>query len=397
MAVKTSDNAAIYIEGLESLIKARSPKIYSCHVSVVSSKPQPYSSGLMKRLMSQMCFLLGLSTMAVQSSKKRKKLKLSICKPYSRSPFPEEMLRNLTNSVKDVEREAREYYGKPIDYTPDEFVKILVIDGCFIVELFRKDFYTELREEDDPIFTMSCMRQFLFHDLILLENQVPWMVLERLFNFTLDPRHKMPLVELAQDFFGDFFVSKPRSGYPPIQDIKHILDVFRKWLVLPTEEERGHLDWALLMPSAMSLVEAGVKIKRRESKSILDIKFNNGVLEIPGLYIHEITETFFRNLICFEQCFPNCEPRFTSYAVLIDNLINTAKDVDILCENKIIDNWLNPADAVPFFNKLYYNAFLKEIYYQKFRQDLNNYCKRRWPRWRAMLLRNYFDTPWAIL
>ncbi|KAK7854210.1 upf0481 protein [Quercus suber] len=294
-------------------------------------------------------------------------------------------------------REAREYYGKPVDYTPDEFVKILVIDGCFIVELFRKDFYTELREEDDPIFTMSYMRQFLFHDLILLENQVPWMVLERLFNFTLDPRHKMPLIELAQDFFGNFYVSKPRSGYPPIQDIKHILDVFRKWLVSPTEEERGHLDWTLLMPSATSLVEAGVKIKRRESKSILDMKFNNGVLEIPGLYIHEITETFFRNLICFEQCFPNCEPRFTSYAVLIDNLINTAKDVDILCENKIIDNWLNPEDAVPFFNKLYYNAFLKEIYYQKVRQDLNNYCKRRWPRWRAVLVRNYFNTPWAIL
>ena len=115
------------------------------------------------------------------------------------------------------------------------------------------------------------------------------------------------------------------------------------------------------------------------------------------MYIHEITETFFRNLICFEQCFPNCEPRFTSYAVLIDNLINTAKDVDILCENNIIDNWLNPEDAVPFFNKLYYNAFLKEIYYQKVRQDLNNYCKRRWPRWRTMLVRNYFNTPWAIL
>ncbi|KAK4603338.1 hypothetical protein RGQ29_012042 [Quercus rubra] len=381
MAVKTSDNAAIYIEGLESLIKAR--------------KSQDL-------FMSRKCCIFKTPTILLRLNEKAYVPDVFSIGPFhhGRPEFKETekiKTKNLTNSVKDVEREAREYYGKPIDYTPDEFVKILVIDGCFIVELFRKDFYTELREEDDPIFTMSCMRQFLFHDLILLENQVPWMVLERLFNFTLDPRHKMPLVELAQDFFGDFFVSKPRSGYPPIQDIKHILDVFRKWLVLPTEEERGHLDWALLMPSAMSLVEAGVKIKRRESKSILDIKFNNGVLEIPGLYIHEITETFFRNLICFEQCFPNCEPRFTSYAVLIDNLINTAKDVDILCENKIIDNWLNPADAVPFFNKLYYNAFLKEIYYQKFRQDLNNYCKRRWPRWRAMLLRNYFDTPWAIL
>nr|POE79066.1 hypothetical protein CFP56_43074 [Quercus suber] len=66
--------------------------------------------------------------------------------------------------------------------------------------------------------------------------------------------------------------------------------------------------------------------------------------------------------------------------------------MDILCENKVIDNWLNPDDAVPFFNKLYYNAHLKkEIYYQKLCKDVNEYCNRRWLRWR-----NYFNTPWAI-
>jgi hypothetical protein len=102
----------------------------------------------------------------------------------SRSHSPETMLRDLFNSVKEVQTEARECYSKPIDYSPDEFVKILVIDGCFIIELFRKKAARQRREDNDPIFTMSCMREFLYHDLILLENQVPWMVLERLFNMT---------------------------------------------------------------------------------------------------------------------------------------------------------------------------------------------------------------------
>lgn len=156
----------------------------------------------------------------------------------------------------------------------------------------------------------------------------------------LDTTHDKPLtlIELAREFFADFFLTKPASGYPPIQGMKHILDVFRKLLVSSTEKEKiGKIYWTLL-PSATSLVEAGVKIKRRESKGILDIKFTDGALEIPPLQIHEITETFFRNLICFEQCYPDCEPRFTSYAVLIDNLINNAKDVHILIENKIIEN-----------------------------------------------------------
>jgi hypothetical protein len=44
-----------------------------------------------------------------------------------------------------------------------------------------------------------------------------------------------------------------------------------------------------------------------------------------------------------------CDDRITSYAILLDSLINTAKDIDILCENEIIDNWLNPEDAAQLF------------------------------------------------
>ena len=83
--------------------------------------------------------------------------------------------------------------------------------------------------------------------------------------------------------------------------------------------------------------------------------------------------------------------------MLLDNLINTAKDVDILSENQIIKNWLNPEDAVPFFNKLYYNACVNELYYHNICKQVNEYYNRSWPRWRAMLVRNYFNTPWAIL
>ncbi|XP_023877899.1 UPF0481 protein At3g47200 [Quercus suber] len=319
----------------------------------------------------------------------------------SRSPYPETILRELINSVKNVERKARECYAGPIVYSPDEFVKILVIDGCFIIELLRKMAYVELREENDPIFSMACMPQFICHDLILLENQVPWVVLELLFNKTLDPTPNnvnKPLIEMVKSFIASFLI-KPPSGHPPIQDIKHIVDVGRKLLVSSIAGEEGHLigpDWTLL-PSATSLVEAGVKIKRGESADILDLKYDNGVLEIPPLKIDETTETLFRNIISFEQCYPNCEARFTSYAMLLDNLINTAKDVDILSENKIIKNWLNPEDAIPFFNKLYYNTSVKKMYYQSLCKKVNEYCNRRWPSWRTVLVRNYFNTPWAIL
>ncbi|XP_062152643.1 UPF0481 protein At3g47200-like [Alnus glutinosa] len=321
----------------------------------------------------------------------------------SRSYSPHTILRTLIISITEVEKDARECYAEAIDYNPEEFVKILVIDGCFLIELFRKKAYLVAREEDDPIFTQSCMIQFLNHDLILLENQVPWMVLEILFNLTKHSnRDFIPLSLLAVNFLSITLLS---YGMQPqlmqtnmnIQGIEHIVDLDRKLSTLSIEDKEERIGGWELLPSATSLVEAGIKFKRgTSSENILDIKFIDGVLEIPPLVIHDVTETAFRNLISYEQCYPKCEAKITSYAVLLDSLINTAKDMDILCENKIIENWLNPEDAAQLFNKLYLDTYVDYCYTDLCRQ-VNSFCQRRWPRWRGALVRNYFNTPWAIL
>jgi hypothetical protein len=402
----------------------------------------------------------GFSNLKSTEKIKAKYLK-SLISRLSYSPHTD--LRTLISSITDMEKDARECYGEAIfDYetlNAEEFVKILVIDGCFLIELFRKDSYQTLREEDDPIFTQSCMMQFLNHDLILLENQVPWMVLEKLFELTLDSSlDKMSLSLLAVKFFNDTFLSYrmlsqqiqtnvdqgeeallagaialidqgnhiqhivdldrklstlstelPPSGSSPveagknnIQCYEHIVDLKRNLLTssnIEDKEERVLSDQWELLPSATSLVEAGIKFKRGtrlSSENILDIKFNDGVLEIPPLVIHDVTETAFRNLISYEQCYPKCKTRITSYAVLLDSLINTAKDMDILCENKIIENWLNPEDAAQLFNKLYLDTAVDYCYTDLCRQ-VNIFCRNCLPRCRAELVGKYFNTPWAGL
>ncbi|KAG7985882.1 hypothetical protein I3843_03G049600 [Carya illinoinensis] len=253
--------------------------------------------------------------------------------------------------------EARKCYAGPIGCTPDEFIRILITDGCFIIELFRKHTYTDLRE--------------------------------RLFAMTMEcDRPQRLLVQLATDFFSNFLsYSMPLPVVVNdlrIEDIEHILDLLRKWLILSIKEDEyiNKSAWQL-MPSATSLVEAGIKFKRG-NMSILSINFNDGILEIPPLLIQEMTETVFRNLIAFEQCYPKCEARFTSYA-----------DINILSKNNILDSWLNPEDAVHFFHKLYHNTYVKEYHYLHICQKVNEYCQRRCPRWRAALVSNYFFTPWA--
>ncbi|OMO93021.1 hypothetical protein COLO4_17160 [Corchorus olitorius] len=333
---------------------------------------------------------------------------------FSEEAKQQKILTDCINSIKAIERKASDYYAGH-DYAAelgDEFVKMLVRDGCFIVELFRKDAYEDIREPDDPIFSMSCMLQFLHHDLILLENQIPWLVLQTLFDITKLPSETKSLIELALHFFRSKFSYNSTSLEPTIfkdQGIKHILDLLRLWVVLPSKVVNctDFKSWDPIR-SLTKLKEAGVQVKVVAAKSILDIDFEDGVLKIPSLQIQETTETIFRNLIAYEQCVPNCPAIFISYAKVLDNLIDIPNDLDILCNDleyilckknkeKISwDNWLSPEVATQCFNNLYNDTYVKEFYYSKLCGDLNQYCKRWWPRWRASYVHNYFTKPWAI-
>ncbi|KAJ6754430.1 PROTEIN putative (DUF247)-RELATED-RELATED [Salix purpurea] len=312
-------------------------------------------------------------------------------------------LKELVESTREIEKEARSCYAGPIDVGVEDFVRLLVIDGCFLIELFRKDQDIRLREKDDPIFNMSCMLQYLYHDLILVENQIPWLVLEHLFNKTSAKQStkakETTLAHLALQFFANIFSSNPPNTDTPYDGTKHLLDLLRNWLVKSSgNDEDVETGWELI-PSATDLVDAGIELRVSDSehRSILDIKFNNGSLEMPSLLIQETTEVIFRNLISYEQCSPQCTDRITSYAVLLGNLINSTKDMDILTRSGIITNWLNPEEAMQFFNKLYHNAYLKKYYYLKLNREVNMHYRGRCPRWHALLMRNHFGTPLAIV
>jgi hypothetical protein len=200
-------------------------------------------------------------------------------------------LKDVINSIDALEREARDCYAGPIDYSREEFAKILIIDGCFILEQFLRNADPHFSEDKDPIFSTYSMIEVLDHDLILLENQVPWMVLEHLFSFV--PACSMTLIEIAIYYFGDLFDFPQTKRHDILQDIKHIPDLFKKQLVSSIEmceEERELLGGrGGLVNSAAILKEFGINFKKRESKNIFDIKFNNGTLEIPEIRIHEDT------------------------------------------------------------------------------------------------------------
>ncbi|KAK9928028.1 hypothetical protein M0R45_025185 [Rubus argutus] len=321
------------------------------------------------------------------------------------SEWNDTILKDLVEEITSLEEKARQCYNVPVKFSRDEFVKILLVDGCFLIELFRKyGGQDSPASPDDPVMSRGCMLEVVDRDLFLLENQIPWMVLDRLYRMTSFPNRKtMPLTQIAVMYFNsNGYITRQSSKMsscwrPSLEKSKHILELLRNKLIWHTTLEGClNLNWELI-PCASSLQEAGVKFKKgRSINGILDIKFSNGVLEIPSLIIQETTEAIFRNLISFEQCYHRCYPGITSYVMLLDCLINTSKDINILCESGIIQNWLNPEEAAQIFNKLYQDTSVSQFYYLELCGEVNKYCRRRWPRWRAMYVRNHFSSPWAI-
>ncbi|XWS35622.1 hypothetical protein CRYUN_Cryun20dG0012900 [Craigia yunnanensis] len=178
------------------------------------------------------------------------------------------------------------------------------------------------------------------------------------------------------------------------KEIKHLLDLARCSAVrnrpLNTVEI---VDQAY---SATMLHEAGVDFKAVR-RSLLGVRFEKGELQIPTFYLAHRTEAFIRNLMAFEQCHYPEKAYFCSYIQLLDCLVDTDKDVDLLVKKGIFVNGMGSSAAVAdMINTLMVGVVRSKLppCYDKIRKDLNQYHDNSWNRTKASLRHVYFNNLW---
>ncbi|KAK4750585.1 hypothetical protein SAY87_004067 [Trapa incisa] len=328
-------------------------------------------------------------------------------------------LEKLEAALKELEPRARECYSEFIDVDTDTFVKMMVIDGCFLIELLRLYFKFDRGEDvDDPIFTTRWMLRTLQRDLLMLENQIPFFILQALFNLTSSSQ-EATLVDLVLTFFDPLL---PREAnipkLDPVGEYEHMLDVFRSSFLTSVKGKVTTFGWQQLQsPNNIPLVQerqlihcveelrdAGLKVKKREGFDLLDISFNGQVLEIPPLYIDDNTVPLFFNFVAYEQCDEDAEPFFTNFFMFFDSLINSPTDVEILHKYGIINHVLGTnKDVAHLVNNLCRELVydLDECYLSNQMKDINEYYDRffrtRWHIWWANFVNQYFSSPWALI
>ncbi|MBA0557218.1 hypothetical protein Golob_027261 [Gossypium lobatum] len=193
-------------------------------------------------------------------------------------------------AMEDLEQDARRcYWDNAEQHSKDKFVRMMLVDGCFIVELLR-----ELKHNNFQCApsVQRWMLPTLRQDLIMLENQLPLFVLQKLFELTKRSEESSTCLEqLALCFFNPLLQSQRdvrAVNAQGIQNRLHFIDLFRQ-----TEEG---ID---MVRSMTELMEAGVVIEKAVNCPPLDISSEGRWLKVPPLYISMITRE-----PCFETWWP---------------------------------------------------------------------------------------------
>ncbi|KAJ7964925.1 hypothetical protein O6P43_014656 [Quillaja saponaria] len=310
-------------------------------------------------------------------------------------------LEDLVKKIKEIEQSIRNCYANIIELKSDELVKIILVDTSFILELLWRSYSNDWTEEDSIL--KPWLNTSIRIDLLLLENQLPFFVLENIFNevFASQKRAnaKFPtLVKLTFDYFK--YYNKMGVQVDPDISIKHFTDMLRIFNLPPPEDlpRREDVDKTEIhLRSVTELAEAGLKFRRGSSECLLDLQLSGRYLKIPPLKLDGHTDILFCNLLALEQCHYPYDAHITDYITILDFLIDTGKDVDILVEKGIMVNWIGDSDAAAkLVNDLWKNVTQVNLnsHYKSLYKDLDTFYKNPMNRGRATLKRDYCNTPW---
>ncbi|CAL4888781.1 unnamed protein product [Urochloa decumbens] len=370
----------------------------------------------------------------------------------NREHHPGILLGMCVKAVRGVEQHARCCYSERTDNDVEGFAEMLLLDGCFIIQFFAKLH----NKEEDPLCDVGWGLPLLLSDLLLLENQIPFRVLEELFRVVAPDAETWHLRSLLLPHIRSHFSSlynKP-STHDVLtrlpQEIHHLLHLFYeaivpnprradmvmesarkspsrlanklhgwfraavrvrdKFTLITQDSGAGAQPPPLLLPSVTMLREAGVRFAEKKSpRHMFDITFDkaSGVMEMPRVQVDQANKPLFVNLLAFEQTSRGHgggdQYWLSSYTALMSFLVKTGKDVEQLQKRGIMDSLLDSNDdaATGFFQQLGLGGCssldYEEHRFQEMFADLRQYYDSSWHKHKAEFLRDHCRSPWAII
>ena len=346
-------------------------------------------------------------------------------------------IEDLYIKVRKLNAHARSCYvdGSTNWYSDEEFALMMLQDGCFILFfiecrtsvhqnngewLTRRKFDNLLMIYDLGIFEL----RNLYRDIMLLENQIPFKVLNVLMRNIYRGDEGLEMIEsfLNWIYWGKNQKEGTRDEYN--EEPVHLLGLLKTVIskvgdhieTVLENEDVAMTSYIQSFGSVSDLQANGINFKpinsisllsallkeKPKSLSVRDVDYKSGFftgeLKLPPMILTSDSVVNYTNLIAFEM---RARTDFTviSYISFMNSLIESPVDVKVLRSNRIIPRSMSSDEEV--FN------MLKEIsttnlpqnwsIYQGVRQGMERHNNNKTKIWIAELRHKYFSQPWSVI
>ncbi|KAL1190920.1 hypothetical protein V5N11_025660 [Cardamine amara subsp. amara] len=288
--------------------------------------------------------------------------------------------------IEKEEETIRESYSESTAWIQSpEFVEMVLHDSVFILEFFLRSSKQGCGKIGDPLMDEPCLQNTVLEDLILLENQLPYFILKKLFDplFPNDTFRELVIIHFdLKDKIGDK------------SEFRHFTDLVRCVRVEKIPERKS--EPIKQMYTAEKLDCGGVKFEVLEKEFTLYVRFENGCLKMPCLRVDDGIEMKLRNIMALEQCHYSCNTYICDFIIFLDYLIDTDKDVELLVEKGIIENWLGQHGLVAeMVNKLSLGILDGGSSYSDIADQIHTHYTSPVNKSWAILKRVYFGNLWT--
>ncbi|KAM0026488.1 hypothetical protein Hdeb2414_s0020g00558771 [Helianthus debilis subsp. tardiflorus] len=339
-----------------------------------------------------------------------------------------ENIDSLYNKVFEVVHDARKCYidGSTDAYNDDEFNQMMLRDGCFVL------FYIECIscQNSKSVLNNEYLGALGFanltRDIFLLENQIPFIVLEVLLKLSF-PKDN------GEDVLNGFF-NYLNYGEVIIRDKKvlgrkqplHLLELYRSYFISlsaslalgstksssmgrrrskenDSVEDYNYVKRNRSFASVTELKAKGIFLKFTHDESKNEgIKFYSrhcyGKLVLVRRVVSPNTKAIYLNMIAYEMCPHNPNDfRISTYLRVMKSLVIQRDDVkELRAKGILIHSLGRDEEVVKMYDEIETPAVNLYMFHQ-LRQQIEKHCNSKYKTWVAELLTVYLGGPWKTL
>ncbi|AQK79327.1 hypothetical protein ZEAMMB73_Zm00001d035591 [Zea mays] len=319
-------------------------------------------------------------------------------------------VRGKMLSVAGAARGSYAADGTLVHMNDGEFAEMMLLDGCFLLQFMAS---VCRHRDDDPLISRGEVRRSInaiVRDVMLLENQIPWLVLSSLMQLMPPPAEPVVdsfLVLMASAFHivGDTNDASSQTRLLATGELDqsappHLLGLFhRRHMDMGAVRTQQHQSGILRVPvqlaslssTAVELAEMGVKLAPSKTKTFGDMAMSKrhwplglfGELSLAPLVLNRLTECWLLNMAAYESCQPQQQGDATdsfpvsSYVTLVSLLVNRPEDVQEMRAKGLVVSVFDDGETLAFFKALAPHLSVGCRYYEVF-QFLQEYRQERW-------------------